>query len=201
MDLIQAKSLAFRTLDGSRALQHGLNFTLPHGELLWIQGENGTGKTTLLEVLQGRHPHAGTLVRHSPNNAVVPQLESSSLHLPLTLGDYVRLSVPQFAPQRDWPTDWFGPRIQQTPWNRASGGERRRALVVRALASQPSLLFLDEPMNHLDVESRRLILQILAAFLSSDSPAGIVLVSHDDVSREMAQLGIRHRTLRLEAHA
>lgn len=203
MSVIVANALGYRTRDGARPLQESLHFVVDPGTLLWVRGPNGCGKSTLLDVLQGRHSHTGdlTVSVNRDRIAVVPQVEAASLHVPMTLGDFVRLSAPQFTGSEPWVKDWFDESFQALKWSTASGGERRRALLVRALATRPKLLFLDEPMNHLDPRSRAIILELLKDFLAHSDGASAVLVSHEDSTRDLQKMGAQFRELVLVSSA
>ena len=70
----------------------------------------------------------------------------------------------------------LGPETLDTPSSWASGGERTRAALARALLSRPELLVLDEPTNHLDLKG----VTWLEDFLDK-LPSAVVVVSHDRI--------------------
>jgi zinc transport system ATP-binding protein len=65
----------------------------------------------------------------------------------------------------------------RTPLSRLSGGQHRRALIARALASQPALLFMDEPLAGVDAESQRVLAETLTGLAAEG--ATLVLVLHE----------------------
>jgi hypothetical protein len=69
-------------------------------------------------------------------------------------------------------------------WNQASGGERQRTLLVREILGAPELLYLDEPFNHLDESSKKMIRGFLIQLLQAKDAPAIVLVSHGGIGTE-----------------
>lgn len=179
---IRARALSLATPTG-RVLQEGLNFDVSGGQMLLVTGSNGCGKSTLLKTLLGQWPvHKGTLQLRASDTeiAYLPQLENTEIHLPFTLNDVLNISRPAKVSWTD--VEKFGLLRRETlsaAWNTASGGERKRALLTRALLRSPSVLVFDEPMNHLDAESRRAMIRFMASFLGdSEKQRAIVMVSH-----------------------
>jgi len=66
--------------------------------------------------------------------------------------------------------------LESRPYRTLSGGQKRRALVARALAANPDLLVLDEPTANMDVESERLLYETLGAYKGKVT---IIVVTHD----------------------
>lgn len=174
---IQATGLTYST-PGGRCLQRGLEFGLTRGQLLLVQGDNGTGKSTLLKVLLGHWRADRGEIRVAPGTRVefLPQMENLEVHLPLTLGDVLWMGTGHT--EEDQVEQWglLSAESLDRSWNTASGGERKRALLTRALLANPDLLVLDEPMNHLDPDSRLAMLQSLQRFLGRGGAA--ILVCH-----------------------
>ncbi len=184
MTLIEATNLTYGIQPG-RPLASGLNFSLQPGQTLFVTGPNGSGKSTLLRVLLGQlAPFEGTITRKiaMPQVAILPQLQNPGFHLPITLKDVLTMSS-------RGPVHWdevhrlglLSPEHLSLAWNTASGGERKRTLLTRILLQKPSLLILDEPMNHLDQKSRAQIRGVIARYLSESTEAhrAVVLVSHE----------------------
>jgi ATP-binding cassette subfamily F protein uup len=147
-------------------------------ERLGLVGGNGTGKSTLLELLAGRRePSTGTIER-GPTVAVgyydqrgvdldptarVRDLVAGSGRVPGTPEDVALME--RF---------WFTGDLPWAPIGTLSGGERRRLQMLLVLAGRPNVLLLDEPTNDLDLDT----LRILEDFFE-DWPGALVVVSHD----------------------
>jgi ATP-binding cassette subfamily F protein uup len=152
------------------------------GERICIIGRNGTGKSTLLQVLGGTvAPDAGRLW-------LQPRLRIGRLAQDALLGgsqsvvDVVSEGLGDLGDdewQRESRVAQVLSRLSLTPDASVatlSGGWRRRVLLARALVGQPDLLLLDEPTNHLDIEA----MTWLETFLI-DYAGTVVFVSHDRV--------------------
>jgi len=179
--LFEARGLGYGTPDG-RPLQDGINFSLRSNQLLLITGGNGSGKSTLLRILLKKMaPARGTVEMALPFHLVayIPQLENTEIHLPLTLRDVIEVAEPKVDWERALSFGLLTEAHLGHAWNTASGGERKRTLLTRALLQSPSVLVLDEPFNHLDEKSREAMASTMVKFLSvKDSPRAIVMVSH-----------------------
>jgi len=179
--VFEASRLAYGTPDG-RVLQEQLSFKVKPGQLLLITGGNGCGKSTLLRILLGKNdPMQGTVHMGLPFSTVayIPQLENTEIHLPLTLRDVLGISQRKL----DWAKALSFGLLSEAhlhhAWNTASGGERKRTLLTRALLQNPQVLVLDEPFNHLDEKSREAMAQAMVNFLAvKTSPRAIIMVSH-----------------------
>jgi ATP-binding cassette subfamily F protein uup len=162
---------------GDRWLFRGLDLALDPRERLGLVGANGTGKTTLLDVIAGRRrPREGTVVTGSTARIAVYDQTGADLNPALR----VREAIAGPHRQPDW-TDarlleafWFEDDSQWAPIGLLSGGERRRVQLLLALAQKPNVLLLDEPTNDLDLDT----LRALEDFLD-DWPGALIVVSHD----------------------
>lgn len=180
--VLEVKNLSYSTPEG-RMLQAGINFDLQAGQMLLITGSNGCGKSTLLKTLLGEFPAvSGKIAQKIPETRLeyIPQLENTEIHLPLTLRDVLAISQPRPLDLEEVESFGLLRREQlKGAWNTASGGERKRTLLTRALLRRPSLLVFDEPMNHLDRHSRRAMIGVMSSFLKTDREArAIVMVCH-----------------------
>ncbi len=172
-----APILAFENLglvQGSGWLFRNLDIHIGPRDRLALIGRNGAGKTTLLKLLgasvqadEGRR----TIV---PGTRVVILEQEPDLRGFATLRDYVMGG--DDAPvsyEADSIADQLGIDLSREAGS-ASGGERRRAAIVRALAQDPDVLLLDEPTNHLDIGAIEWIEDWLKRFRGA-----FVVISHD----------------------
>ena len=176
---------------GDRPLLDGARLALQPGERLGLIGRNGTGKSTLLQIIAGhsalddgeRQVRDGlhiTLVEQEPELPAARSLRASLLERAQAgSGGFVRATLLGDERAR-WTFETrlteFLHRFQLDPEMTAataSGGERKRAALALALASQPDLLLLDEPTNHLDIGAIERLEEMLLK-----TPAAIV-VTHD----------------------
>ncbi|GAA4013674.1 ATP-binding cassette domain-containing protein [Sphingomonas swuensis] len=164
LGLVQGEGWLFRHLD----LHVG-----PRDRLALI-GRNGAGKTTLLKCL------AGVIDTDEGKRTIVPGKKVVLLEQDPPMGAHATLEEWVLAGE-DPPephaaaaiADQLGIDLARTTQT-ASGGERRRAAIVRALAREPDVLLLDEPTNHLDLAA----IDWLEGWLQRFSGAFIV-ISHD----------------------
>jgi ATP-binding cassette subfamily F protein uup len=172
-----APVLAFENLglvQGHGWLFRGLDLYIGERDRLALIGRNGAGKTTLLKLI------AGTIDSDEGRRTIVPGTQVVLLEQePRMLGcttllDYV-LSGDDAPPQYEAEAiaDQLGIDLSRDAAT-ASGGERRRAAIARALAQNPDVLLLDEPTNHLDLAA----IEWLEDWLSRFNGAFIV-ISHD----------------------
>ncbi len=164
LGLVQGRGWLFRHLD----------LYIGERDRLALIGRNGAGKSTLLRLIasaldadEGRR----TIV---PGTRVVMLEQEPDLRGHATLGDYV-LSAPD-APlphEADAIADQLGIDLTREAAS-ASGGERRRAAIVRALARDPDVLLLDEPTNHLDIAAIEWLEDWLKRYRGA-----FVAISHD----------------------
>lgn len=199
--MVRARDLAYGTPDG-KPLARGVEFELGEGELLVVRGPNGSGKSTLLRVLLGHlKPTAGALEVGVPRRriAVLPQLQNTEFHLPMTLRDVLEVSLKRRLRGGEVVDVGLLDAAQlDLSWNTASGGERKRTLLTRLLLESPELLLLDEPMNHLDPESRERVRKAVLGFVAGSPGRSVVLVSHEGGLEEAPQ-DVRIKSLTLGA--
>ena len=146
-------------------------------ERLGIVGVNGTGKSTLLDIIGGRlEPSAGTVETGSTVRMGVYDQRGRELD------PSVRVREAITGPHRnaDWrdaallDAFWFDDDAQWAPVGLLSGGERRRLQLLMVLADRPNVLLLDEPTNDLDLDTLRQLEDFL-----DEWPGALVVVSHD----------------------
>ncbi|KQM91066.1 MULTISPECIES: ABC-F family ATP-binding cassette domain-containing protein [Sphingomonas] len=172
-----APILAFEGLglvQGSGWLFRNLDIHIGPRDRLALIGRNGAGKTTLLKLLGGSIEGDEGRRTIVPSTRVVILEQEPDLRGFATLRDYVMGG--DDAPvsyEADSIADQLGIDLSREAAS-ASGGERRRAAIVRALAQDPDVLLLDEPTNHLDIGAIEWIEDWLKRFRGA-----FVVISHD----------------------
>jgi ATP-binding cassette subfamily F protein uup len=161
-------------IQGAGWLFRHLNFYVGPRDRLALIGRNGAGKTTLLKLIAGTIDSDEGRRTIVPGTRVVLLEQDPNLAGFQTLADYV-LSGDD-APQHfeaEAIADQLGIDLSREAAT-ASGGERRRAAIVRALAQDPDVLLLDEPTNHLDIGAIEWLEEWLGRFRGA-----FVVISHD----------------------
>jgi ATP-binding cassette subfamily F protein uup len=157
--------------------------TFKAGERVGLIGPNGSGKTTILDLVSGRAgPDSGRVDRGENTHFAYFDQSASAIDQSLTLLAYIKQKAERIAmadgsvlsPEQLLERFLFPRAIQDLPLSRLSGGELRRAQLVRLLADSPNFLLLDEPTNDLDIDT----IELLEDYLS-DFPGCVLAASHD----------------------
>ena len=180
----------------TRPVLRHVDLAVGRGEFVSILGAMGSGKSTLLALLAGLLPPdagrvtvAGEPVRGvRPDAAIV--FQNYSLLPWFSALENVRLAVQAAFPELPRPQQraravgaleqvGLGQAIHRRPWQ-LSGGMRQRVAIARAFASEPGMLFLDEPFGALDALTRETLQQELVRLCSSaEHPVTTVMVTNN----------------------
>ena len=165
-----------KSFDGREVL-HDISFNVKNGEKVAILGDNGTGKTTLLNIILGLEPaDAGTIKKgEGLKPAYLPQVvhfENENRNLIDTL-IYEKNLTPQTARNRLGRFQFSGEE-QLKQVCKLSGGEKSRLRLCELMYDKLNMLVLDEPTNHLDILSREWIEDAVESFTGT-----LLFVSHD----------------------
>jgi len=166
---------------GHLPLLDEIAFQVDAGERIAVIGRNGTGKSTLLQILSGDlAPDAGLVLRQ-PGVRVARLVQDVPLSADRTVADVVGDGLGPLDAHDEWQrhhqADMVMSRLALPPAaivDTLSGGWKRRVLLARALVGRPDLLLLDEPTNHLDIDA----ILWLESFLA-DYQGAVVFVTHD----------------------
>ncbi len=192
-----------------------INLRAEANDFIGLIGPNGGGKTTLLKVILGLiKPYKGTIrvAGKTPKKGrqqigYVPQFAVFDSAFPITVWDVVKMG--RLSPghllkklsQKD--EDIIAERLKWVNMlskkDRAlkdlSGGQRQRVYIARALATEPTLLLLDEPTASVDIEVRAQIYELLHQI--NQHGVTIIMISHDMnvVSKYVKTIGCLNRNL------
>ena len=158
-------------------LFRGVELSLDPRERLGIIGPNGAGKSTLLDIIAGRlMPIEGTVTTGVTVALGVYDQRGRELDPAMTVEQAVAGPTrrPDWEDARFLERFWFDADAQRAPIGLLSGGERRRLQLVLTLREKPNVLLLDEPTNDLDLDTLRVLEDVL-----EDWPGAVVVVSHD----------------------
>lgn len=180
-DLFSLHNLDAVLPDG-RTLYQDVSLEVVPGDLFQILGPNGSGKTTLLRQILNK-----LQLQSATNYSYLPQMVSFDLPLPLTLQDVIEFECPEVKPDEIIKCGLLNSRDLALRWSEASGGEKKKALITRALLSQKDILILDEPFNHLDKKSLRFVKSIFVDYLSQGVVKSIIMVTHTPIEQEFAK--------------
>ena len=155
-----------------------INFEIKRGERVAIIGDNGTGKTTLLKIINGLlSPDSGEVIYGSNVAIAYYDQEHQVLHMDKTLFDEISDTYPEMTNtqiRNILAAFLFTGEDVYKKIGDLSGGERGRVSLVKLMLSKANFLLLDEPTNHLDILSKDVLESALNSF-----PGTICYVSHD----------------------
>jgi zinc transport system ATP-binding protein len=210
--VLQIKDLSFSY--EKRSILQGINLSVKMGEFIAIFGPNGGGKTTFLKLLMGflkADKGQISIFGSHPKKArekigYVPQVARFDKQFPLSVLDLVLMGC--LSQTTIWGTypkemkkhaldalDKVGIlKLQNRAFGTLSGGQAQRALIARALVSNPELLLLDEPTASVDPEAEKQIHELL---LELKGFMTILMVTHDlqEIIGKADRLLCIHRSL------
>ena len=185
----------FFAYNGSEVL-HDVDLVIEDRDFVCVVGPNGGGKTTLLKLMLGLlTPTRGRVRMYGrppdearPRMGYMPQYTSLDLQFPVTVMEVVLMG----RLRAGWPPGFYTRAdrdksahaldqvglydLRRRPFSELSGGQRQRVLIARALASEPALLLLDEPMANLDVQVEITLRDLLAQL---NATMTVITVTHD----------------------
>src|SRR3954452_24278804 len=181
---------------GSRPVLRGIDLTMHRGEVVALLGANGSGKSTAIRTIIGQVPlSAGEIeLFGTPRGrfgdwarvGYVPQRTTAAGGVPATVTEIVssgRLSHARFgvlrradkeAVRRALELVGMADRAKDSV-DALSGGQHQRVLIARALAAEPELLIMDEPMAGVDLGSQEVLAQTLRDQVASGTTVLLVL--------------------------
>lgn len=162
---------------GTNRLFTNVDLFINRGDKISLVGRNGSGKSTLLKVIAGVIEADNAEIFTQPGIRISYMPQEPDFTGFATLRDVVKAGLPQTDENLDYKADIlidkFSIQADAAP-GEASGGEKRKAALARALISEPDILLLDEPTNHLDMPSIEKLEEIITAFRGA-----VIVISHD----------------------
>ena len=193
MNLVTMRDVSV-AYDGYEALQH-VNLEIAANDFLGVIGPNGGGKTTLVKAILGTVPHTGEIrlapeLFHGKERLIgyMPQISDFDRAFPISVLEVVlsglqgrrgfqsRYTKADRTKALDLLTVSGIAEMSRNPIGEVSGGQMQRALLCRAVISDPKLLILDEPANFVDNKFEKELYKTLHEL---NDRMAIVMVSHD----------------------
>lgn len=190
MKIIEVSNLMINLKN--RILFQNVNFSVNSGEIVAIVGDNGVGKTTLIQALMGRRKSEMGTVKWNldlqKQIRYIPQYREDIEDFPLDIKSFVELSfdsgiLPWLSKSEKKTLDEVLRatdlnKIADSRIDKASGGEKQRAYLAQALISNPKCLILDEATANLDNISKYKLMDLIKKFSEANN-LGVIMVSHD----------------------
>jgi len=179
---------------GERCLFRGLDFALNSGELLLLEGHNGSGKTSLMRAIAGLleletgeicwNGESARNNRQHFHNSLVWMAHRVGFKADLTLVENLTFEA-SLRPQADRDKDEIYARLgigrlTRLPMRALSAGQQRRVALARMLLADAELWLMDEPFTNLDRDGRALVFEIVQEHLASNGMC--IMAAHQDVS-------------------
>ena len=213
--MIEFKNVSKQYKNGTHALEN-VNLKVEDGEFVYIMGPTGSGKSTLIKLLDGEEvPTSGSVLVSSIN---VGRLKKSKVYLyrrkiGVVFQDYRLLpektvfeNIAYALEVLDWETDRIRKRVREVlklvdlsdkanvKPRELSGGQQQRVAIARAIAKRPSILIADEPTGNLDPSMTDEMISLLER-INAEEKTTLLVVTHNDVMVEYHP----KRTIRIES--
>ena len=177
--LVNARDIGVRL--GERWIIRHVDLKVAPGELVYIIGANGAGKSTCVKAVLGLIDITEGRVTRAPSLEVgyVPQRLQVTPTLPMTLRRLMTLTGRFPADRIDSALAAVGlERLGDPPVTSLSGGEFQRLMLARALIHRPDLLVLDEPERGVDATGTDVVYELIEG-IRRDLGCGVLIISHD----------------------
>ena len=161
-------------------LVKGVSLEVKQGEIVTLIGPNGSGKSTTAKIALGIYKEIEGKVNKFTNKiGYVPQKISIDWTLPIRVIDFMSLTEEPTDEQINIALNLTGvEHLRNKSLGNLSGGEFQRVLIARAIAKQPEVLVLDEPVQGVDFKGEIALYELIKK-ISEELNCGILLISHD----------------------
>ncbi|MCX7679830.1 MAG: ATP-binding cassette domain-containing protein [Spirochaetes bacterium] len=198
---------------GKKVLLSNVNLLIDEGDICLIKGPNGSGKTTLALGLLGILKLASGFRYFSfVRPAYVPQASRFDLQYPITLEELVAMGLREYCTSHLFVRNSWRKRMSEKTqsalsrvglsekgrklFHQVSGGEFQRALIARALISEPDVILLDEPFANIDKQGKQEIKELLLAESARLNCTLIIIDHHENVDFCTKCLAIENGTVK-----
>src|SRR2546423_2350972 len=211
--VLEAREISVRY--GEREALTHVSLVASEGEVIAVIGPNGAGKSTLMRALNGAiKPSSGEVLldgksleifsRRAVSRRIAVVAQEAELRFPVTVMEFVLGGRYAWSNTGTWGWETFGDlkatreALSETEMeefagrlmNELSGGERQRAVLARALATEASVLLLDEPTANLDLAHQAAMLSLVRARCDRRRAAAVVVTHDINLAAEVADRGL-----------
>lgn len=172
MSIIQVKNLTF-SYDGMlERIFEDVSFNIDTDWKLGLIGRNGKGKTTFLNILQGKLEYKGTITKNVEVDYFPVEVKDEN-KMAIEIVQEIAINAQDWEIIKEINLLNTNPEILYREFKLLSGGEKIKVLLVALFLKENNFLLIDEPTNHLDIETRENLINYLK------KKKGFIVVSHD----------------------
>lgn len=186
--LLEIKNLkkTYHNKDGETEAISDLTFEIYQNEIVAIVGPSGCGKSTLLSILTNLEEKSSGIIKFNSDNKIGYMLQNDSLFPWLTILDNCLIGL-EVTKNKNEQTiknvinllDKYGlSEFKDKYPNSLSGGMKQRVALIRTLATNPSLLLLDEPYSALDYQTRLALSDDMYKIIKGEQKT-VIMITHD----------------------
>lgn len=159
-----------------KVLFENANFNIESGDKIALIGDNGVGKSTLVNILLGKTDYEGKLFVAPSVKPAIMQQDIYDLDFNITINEMSKTEDKEFC--TNFILNLCTMNIDKSRFNtkigKLSSGEKMRIKLSQLILSDANLLILDEPTNHLDILNKKYLEKVLAGFVGT-----LIVISHD----------------------
>lgn len=172
MSIIQVKNLTFLYDGMLEKIFEDVSFNIDTDWKLGLIGRNGKGKTTFLNILQGKLEYKGTITKNVEVDYFPVEVKDEN-KMAIEIVQEIAINAQDWEIIKEINLLNTKPEILYREFKLLSGGEKIKVLLVALFLKENNFLLIDEPTNHLDIETRENLINYLK------KKKGFIVVSHD----------------------